>query len=295
MASKDNNFINSTKKVTTGGERQNFGLGVLTLVCVAVLFSYLSIVGINNLAIMVALEFSDDLSSETARSLMTNSFTGKYHWYAFYGRSNAVFTFALLAQSMIRKTFLTRTLIFPLLFITIFSMVMSTQKAPLIKLFIGLFMVSVLVREGGVFSFYKLIFLGTISLSTLTIFYITFMGFSSPFEGFIATLSRALTGQIEPAYNYLSMFPDHQEFLLGRSFPNPRGILPFEHYRLTVEVMAWFNPHQYKNNVVGKLPTVYWGEMYANFGIVGVLIPPFFIGYLLYGLNSFIFQLQKTH
>ncbi len=34
--------------------------------------------------------------------------------------------------------------------------------------------------------------------------------------------------------------------------------------------------------IVGSMPTAFWGEMYANFGIVGVLLTPLLVGILLY-------------
>ncbi len=56
------------------------------------------------------------------------------------------------------------------------------------------------------------------------------------------------------------------------------GILPFEPFRMTVEVMNWVNPNS--NGVVGSMPTVFWAEAYANFGIIGVCIVPFLLALL---------------
>jgi len=91
-------------------------------------------------------------------------------------------------------------------------------------------------------------------------------------------MSRAFAGQIQPLYHYLEIFPMKVDYLLGRSLPNPMGILPFEHYNLTVEVMNIVQPWHLEMGVVGTMPTFFWGEMYANFGYFGVVLPPLIVG-----------------
>jgi hypothetical protein len=105
----------------------------------------------------------------------------------------------------------------------------------------------------------------------------------------LSVVSRTITGQIHAAYHYLEFIPSHQEWLLGRSFPNPRSIFPFDQYDLTKEISAWNKPHMADRNVVGSMPTIFWGEAYANFGIYGVLILSTLVGYLIYSLNWWIF------
>lgn len=95
-------------------------------------------------------------------------------------------------------------------------------------------------------------------------------------------------------YHYLIIFPDQVDYLFGRSFPNPGGIFPWEPYRLTVEVMNIVNPRLAELGIVGSMPTFFWGEMYANFGYLGILIPPFFVGYVVYAINVLIFRLPMS-
>ncbi|MDP0589317.1 MAG: hypothetical protein QS748_09060 [Candidatus Endonucleobacter bathymodioli] len=72
------------------------------------------------------------------------------------------------------------------------------------------------------------------------------------------------------------------------------GILPFDVYPLTTELMAWYNPIEAARGVVGSMPTIFWGEMYANFGLFGVVIVPFFLGYFIYFINTVIFKMEKN-
>src|SRR5699024_4378745 len=103
--------------------------------------------------------------------------------------------------------------------------------------------------------------------------------------------SRIFTGQLTPAYFYLEIFPSKVDYLLGRSFPNPGGILPWEPYRLTVEVANYINPELLSSDVTGTAPTVFWGEMYANFGFLSIIISSVVVGVILYMFQYIVFKL----
>ena len=96
--------------------------------------------------------------------------------------------------------------------------------------------------------------------------YVYFKGSSSIWVGIQSGISRITTGQMSGLYHYLDIIPDQVDYLLGRSLPNPRGIFPWEHYRLTVEVMNIVHKGLAEQGIVGSMPTFFWGEMYANFG-----------------------------
>ena len=42
------------------------------------------------------------------------------------------------------------------------------------------------------------------------------------------------------------------------------------------------------------MPTFFWGEMYANFGYIGIIIPPLFVGIFLYWFNLQLFRLPMS-
>jgi hypothetical protein len=113
-------------------------------------------------------------------------------------------------------------------------------------------------------------------------------------EGAKNIISRVFSGQMHALYHYLEIFPDQIGFLWGRSFPNPKNLLSFESFDLTTELSHMVFPQDKLMGVVGSMPTFYWGEMYANFSYLGIIIPPFFIGYFLYWLNTIIFRLPIT-
>ena len=97
-----------------------------------------------------------------------------------------------------------------------------------------------------------------------------------------------------PAYFYLEVFPEQHDFLYGQSFPNPSGIFPFTPYKLAVEIHQVISPDIVNKGVIGSAASVYWVEMYANFGTLGVLFAPVFVGVWLYLITYIIDMLEST-
>jgi len=259
--------------------------------CFFVLFVYLS--KVPSIALFVALSEGASSDSHLARSLMGNDFSGKYHWYSLimHDLFNIV-TFALFSAFLLTR----RKILFFFFLVAFlgssFTAVMATEKGPFAQILIGLLLVYGITLLKGKIPIKATIILLITLFSSLIIFYIFFMGSKDVFSAFVSIFSRALAGSIQPAYHYLEFFPYHQDFLMGRSFPNPGGILPIEPYRMTVEVMNWVNPNDY--GIVGTMPTVFWAEAYANFGVLGVILIPFIIGVVLYAVYYLVDKIENT-
>lgn len=287
---KMNNFqkFDYTRQIS---RKELFVLIGLIAFCFFVLFVYLS--KVPTIALFVALSEGASSNSDLARSLMGNDFDGKYHWYSLimHDLFNIV-TFTLFSAFLLTK----RKILFFFFAVAFlgssFAAVMATEKAPFAQILIGLLLVyGITLLKGKIPIKATIIFL-IVLFASLTTFYIFFMGSADIFSAFVSIFSRALAGSIQPAYHYLEFFPYHQDFLLGRSFPNPGGILPIEPYRMTVEVMNWVDPNDY--GIVGSMPTVFWAEAYANFGVLGVVFVPFVIGVVVYTVYYFVDKIENT-
>lgn len=259
--------------------------------CFFVLFVYLS--KVPTIALFVALSEGASYDSQLARSLMGNDFSGKYHWYSLimHDLFNIV-TFGLFSAFLLTKR---KTILFFFIIAFLgssFAAVMATEKGPFAEILIGLLLVYGITLLKGKIPIKATIILLVVLFSSLVIFYIFFMGSADVFSAFGSIFSRALAGSIQPAYHYLEFFPQHQDFLMGRSFPNPGGILPIETYRLAVEVMNWVNPNN--KGIVGSMPTVFWAEAYANFGTLGVVFVPFIIGVVIYAVYYLVDKIENT-
>lgn len=263
------------------------------VICILVLFLYLK--SVPSIALLTALR-DGPLAAKAARSAMTNDFSGKYHWYKLFMLDGLFWgTFVTFANSLLTKNQTKQNIIFYGIFlITAFSAAASTQKSPIISLILGLFIVYTVVKKGWFYPLKKVLTLVTAIFTLLVFMYIRFMGSRDVLSAILSIGSRVFTGQITPAYWYIEMFPQHQDFLWGRSFPNPGGILPFENYRLTVEVMQFKHPELADLGIVGSAPTVFWGELYANFGWFSLLFIPFIVGFLLYLMSELVNKLEDT-
>lgn len=255
---------------------QKMMLLVIFFCGLVVLFNYL--MQVDQIAIFVAL--NDGVgAAKQVRSDMGNSFGGKYHWYKLVMHDvGNVITFTAFGMWLFRKNII-RFFAFLVTFsFSVFVAVMATEKAPFAWLLIGLFMVYFLVRSDGLVPFRNVIVFALIVVSVLVVAFIFFMGSYDVRDALWSVFSRAFSGSISPAYFYLEFFPDHQDYLLGRTFPNPGGLMPYEPYRYTIEVMNWKFPSLIDSGIVGTAPTVFWGEAYANFGPIGIPIVAFIVG-----------------
>ncbi len=254
-----------------------FWFMVLTI-CVFVLAIYLS--NIPNIAL---LESFTGGNVALARSLMTNDFKGSYHWYRLFFYDLSWLSSLVLFAGALRSKTLRSWILFGASFVFVsFCLLMTAQKSPMIFYLGTLFLIYSFLENNGVVSFRSLALLFAAAAVILVPMYFIFMGSSDPFSALSSIVSRSLTGQLSGAYHYQWIFPDHIDYLYGRSFPNPRGLLPFEHFPLPTEVMRIVHPHLIERGIVGSEPTIYWGEIYANFGWIGVFVSPIYVG-------SFIF------
>ncbi|MBF4354528.1 hypothetical protein, partial [Vibrio anguillarum] len=194
--------------------------------CIVVLINYLR--QLDRIALIVALTDGAN-AAKVARSVMGNSFSGKYHWYklVIHDLGNLV-TFTSFAIWLIRKRAKDALLLITALSYSVFVAIMATEKGPMAWLLIGLFMVYFLVRSNGFIPFKKLIPFAFLIVGLLIISYVYFMGSEDVGSALGSVFSRAFSGSILSAYFYLEFFPEYQEYLLGRSFPNPGGLMPYE-------------------------------------------------------------------
>lgn len=247
---------------------------------------YLSVVP--KVAIYAAIfEHSSPLELAKIRSDMTNNFPGKYWRYKLFFQTLIpfltliAFTAFLQSQKRIKQS---RAFVFFILgsMTTVIGLTMSLQKGHLAWFIILLGFIYLTVRRKQI-SFRLLIFGTTVLLALLFVMYVVFMGQHFTWKTLLNPIQRAFTGQIVPFYYYLDLFPQKLEFVYGKTFPNPGGIFPWETYRYTVEIANTM--HEAREGIVSSAPTAFFGELWVNFGYIGIFIFPVFIGMAVYVIH----------
>lgn len=235
---------------------------------------------------LLAVIYDGITESKIARSTMGNDFVGKYHWYSIFMHDIAmIISFTLFSFYLFtKKKFYLIIFTFSFL-ISTFSTLMTTEKAPFAWFLIGIYLIYVLVVDKGFYQLKKIVVFFFTLISVILLSYVAFMGVNDLGKGVLHIFSRALSGSIQPAYYYLLYFPAHHDFLLGSSFPNPAGILPHQPFALSKEIMEWVKPSLMQQGIVGSMPTVFWGEAYANFGYFGLAFIPFLLGSIVYTVD----------
>jgi oligosaccharide repeat unit polymerase len=248
---------------------------------------------IPRLALFVAI-YDSVSEAKVVRSDMGNNFTGKYHWYSLFMHSISSFvSFSFFSAWLLSKRKSLGILALISFSLSSFAAIMATQKGPFVWFLFGMFFSYILSQKAGILSIRKAIPIVLVGMGVLVLVDLVFMGSQGLGSALSSVFSRIFSGGITPSYFYLQYFPEHQDYLLGRSFPNPGGILPFEPYLLTVEVASWVFPNLEDAGFVSTMPAVFWGELYANFGPLGVFCFPFFIGFLI-SLLVFFFNKLRT-
>lgn len=285
-------IIQSSTKTRSFHAKESIATYALFLACLIVLALYLS--KLQSIALFVAMSNAGgDIGA--SRSLMGNDFAGKYHWYNLFMRDVLnVVAFSFYANWLVNRKKVGFIIFVAAALAASFSAIMASEKGPFAWCLIGLFLVHVFVVSDGKYPVKSIIKLVFSLLVILVLFYIYFMGSSDVGSALLSILSRVFTGGIAPAYYYLEHFPSMVDFLLGKSLPNPGGLLPFEPYHLTAEASFWIYPDNAIKGIVGSAPTVFWGELYANWGIFGVLLIPFFVGIGVFIISYLVDKLEST-
>jgi len=271
----------------TGGQRAVIWL--IGAVCLIALIAYVSKVGFFNLAIMAAIGIAADISPELARSQMTNALAGGgYGWYQLFMQKLMLFIYLIFLAEFLRgeKRAMLGTLFFGCALS--FSLLMTGEKGLIAFAILASFFVHAIIRARG-----RIVTRLTAAVTIALVFGLAFLysisyGGRDIFSSISLVASRTLTGSLQASYHYVEVFPIQEGFLLGMSFPNPGGILPFEPYLLTQKMIDFVDPATSSRGVVGSMPTIFWGEMYANFSILGVVVSSVFVGFMLSMANFLV-------
>lgn len=217
------------------------------------------------------------------RSEATNNFSGRMYLYVMFMEVLPLFLFILLSFIKVDTNKRKWTILYLCLLIyNAFYALITLQKAPIINFILLCYIIYCFKKHE--IKKKPLIYMGGLIVLLLILMYTFFMGVSDDVpasELLGGALHRIFISSIMPFYWYIK-YTNEFGLLYGVSFPNPAGLLPFEHFRLTVEIMDYAKG---AGDVVGSMPTVFIGEMYANFGLIGVCLSAILVGFVLQSID----------
>ena len=227
-----------------------------------------------------------------SRETATTTFEGKYHRFSFFFR-NLLPWLSLVALVLVFKmkkpVWIASTVV--IIGFTVFMQVADLQKAPIISFFLSLLFLLFILR--GNLEWKKLFFFIVAAILLLFFMYQFIMGLMSRTSGeiLITIAKRLFMAQTKGIYTVFQQFPAYHDFLYGRSFPNPGGLLPFENFNL----FKYLFVHTFSNRLVeGTAPVMYCFEFYANFGMGGLVVSALIGSMAMQLIQIFIYRAPKT-
>ncbi len=261
-----------------------------------VLIRYITLVGFSNLPLVNTFRGASFSELAVLRNNAGN-LVNNYHWFKFFLRDGLFFLLILfLSLSTICKVGNSKFLFWFTLFILIFTSLLTGEKGSIIDVVLLMYISLITFKRNASIDFLPLIKFLSFSLLAIIGSYNLFMPAETLNILINGILDRLLVGQIIPGIFYLEIFPDHQPFLFGKSFPNPMGLFPHHPVPLTELVMNYsgFNEIGESLDIIGTMPYMFWGEMYANFGYFGILLSLLFVSCLFIYLDFIFFVKAKS-
>lgn len=187
---------------------------------------------------------------------------------------------------------------FSTLFITSMVLLLSDlQKSPVILYLIGFLMMIIFIR-GGV-RIGRVVFFGLVALFLLVILYFSLSDTVTIDE--MLSLNTGIVGRVfltsvAGFYHSLEIFPNSVDFLGFSTISNfLSDFLGIEHNeRAGRIIMEHVFPNQTYSGTTGVMNAIFISEAWANFGFMGVLLSPVYVGFVIGFLYNLFLVLPKT-
>ena len=193
-----------------------------------------------------------------------------------------------------KKLFWAITLLY-MVFLSVLVLIYDFEKAPLIMYFIGFYLIEILF--GSIKDNKKIVKLGLGIIMLIVLMYTVMLGQGAALGSiYTGPLGRIFFTQISTLFLHFDTFPAYHAFLDGASFPGWMSfIFPAAgSVRSGRVVMETYNSLAVQAGTAGVMNTVFLGEAYANFGLLGILFSPVILGIEVGFYASIIPRMKKT-
>jgi hypothetical protein len=284
-------FLNKPVVDNQSGKHYSLLYLLILAVSITVTFVYYSKLGVIPINYLLS-NLSDQLDIgklAKLREISTTTFKlGKLHRYKFFmAQMIPLLVIISYIKYKVSKGSFWRIQFYILTVFAMYRSISDLQKKPIIDFIILLFILFWIFR--GKINLIQVGGLLSIIVTLLSFMYYYIMGINqgSLLPIFMSIGRRLFFSQTYALYHYFSLFPSSHEFLYGLSLPNPAGIFQFETFTITKWI---FTAIHGSSQIVGTAPTVFIGEMYANFGF-----PIMVLSILLFSMVLQYIQIKFTY
>lgn len=293
--------IFTTKKLTTSLTQKDnairYVIYFFSLVCiVSILIMFYNIGGIPILGILKGLS-SEQLAFNRI-DVSTNYSGNQYLRNIIALNLTPMLAYILYAyyQLFRRKTDLVWFLI--MFFFSVLASTFDMSKSPLVFFLIGFFFINVILNiEVSYWAFFKK-FGGYFVV--LIVIYISITGHDKIKELFFihnhGITGRIILSQACGTYLMFNSYPDMLPHIgwssLSSFFSSIFNIDNVE--RSARQIQYIYNMYYVERGTTGVINTFFIGEAWANFGIIGVLLAPLYVGFIIQSLFMYILKSKKT-
>ncbi len=272
--------------------RQKILWSLLFLLCFCVFYVYTT--KIDRIASLALFDQYIDLETKVNRlaefrSRMTNEFPGSYWRYkVFFVDILSYLSLVAFGWTLMKKESLSILMCVTSFLFAVFALTASLEKSLIVQfLFLLILMFYFIQYSRKLWHIGKKLYLSFFAMCTLLGVFM-YNAISPPsIKSFVSSLiQRIFVGELVPFYFYVKLVPSYVEHLWGRGLPNPKLVFPFLPYLYTIELNKIARGLT-KSSAVGSLPTGFYGELWVNFGFVGIVFGAFFFGYALRKISDF--------
>lgn len=189
---------------------------------------------------------------------------------------------------------------FILMFIAaFFILTYDLSKSPFVIFLVGFLFLNVVVNGGvsaRVFNYFIVVaFVLIVGAYYLVMDVMDVMDFSVLFSFRTGIGGRVFFGQAAGTYFAFEHFPRTENFIgFGSLSSFLSGVNGGYSERMARILMTIFNPEAVENGLAGVMNTLFMAEAWANFGLVGVILAPFYVGLVVQALFTYFLKSKKT-
>lgn len=241
--------------------------------------------------------FNSDLDLATERIKISRNFSGNEYV------KNLIMLSITPAISYVAYIYMRKTkekkwksLFFCLFILSVLALTYNFEKSPIIYYIIFFFIIEVVL--GNTFNFKRIIPFFLVCVAMIAFLYKAIMGYSGPiFSLSSGPVGRIFITQVATLFLHIDAFPEKTGYLCGHSFPKELlGFLGDGTYdvRSGRKIIEIYSKEAVANGSAGVMNTLFVGEAYANFGIIGAIIAPILVGIIFSSVLAYFLKVKKT-